>query len=242
MHRLSFVHRAPALGTTTARSGGTAKRRRFRRSDDVHHDASRPDPVRIHGHGSVRVHTQSRGIDHHFEIVRIGRTEQRSAVGCGGHGLDEVASATLVDIEYGKCPGARRCDRKCDCSASAAGANEKDGFVRGVVAFPLHSKHATQAIEHGADPAPVVTAANDVERANLAGRRVLFVDKVQHPLLMRHRDEQAGEISHRARTRDECVHFLRLDHKRDANRVDPLLDEKLVEQLRGLCCCQWFAH
>ena len=95
-----------------------------------------------------------------------------SAAGCGGDGLGEVVSATLVDIEYGKCPGTRGRDRKCDSSACASGADEKNGFVRGVITFPLHSEHATEAIERGTDPTSIVMATDDVECADLTSSQI----------------------------------------------------------------------
>ena len=52
------------------------------------------------------------------------------------------------------------------------GADEKNGFVRRVITFPLHSEHATEAIEHGADPASIVIATDDVECADLTSSRI----------------------------------------------------------------------
>src|SRR6266496_5019884 len=114
-----------------------------------------------------------------------------SAAGCGGDGLGELVSATLVDIEYAKCPSTRGRDRKCDSPACASGADEKNGFVRRVITFPLHSEHATEAIERGTDPASIVMATDDVECADLTSSQIEFVDKSQHALLVRHRHQHA---------------------------------------------------
>src|SRR5438552_14583198 len=100
-----------------------------------------------------------------------------SASGRGGDGRGELFSARLVDIEYRKCPRTRRRDRKCDRPACASGADEKNGFVRGVITFPLHSEHATEAIEHGTDPASSVIASDDVECADLTSSQIQFVDE-----------------------------------------------------------------
>ena len=50
-----------------------------------------------------------------------------------------------------------------------------------MVAFPLHPKNATDAIEYRADPTSICLAADDVERADLASSRMKFVDEFQHP-------------------------------------------------------------
>ena len=105
--------------------------------------------------------------------------------------------------EDGECPGTSRRDRKCDGSAGASRANEENGFVRRVIAFPLHPQHATNAIEHGTDPASIVVAADHIERADLTSSRMQLVDEGQHPLLVRHRDQHAGEISRRPCPGDE---------------------------------------
>src|SRR5205823_932340 len=172
MHRLPFMHRASTLGTTPTRAGGTAKGSRVRRIDDVYDDAARIEPIRIDRHRIVGVHAQRRGIDNDLASVWIGCAKMCSAAGCGGDGLGELVSATLVDIEYGKCPGTRRRDRKCDSSARASGPDEKNGFVRGVITFPLHSEHATEAIERGTDPASIVMATDDVECADLTSSQI----------------------------------------------------------------------
>ena len=80
------------------------------------------------------------------------------AAGCRGDGLGEVLSATLVDIEYGKRPGTRGRDGKRDSSACAPGTDEKNGFVRRVITFPLHPEDAAEAIEDGTNPASIVMA------------------------------------------------------------------------------------
>ena len=151
------------------------------------------------------------------------------ATGFGGDGPGKIVGATLVDIEDGECPGTRGGDRECNRSACATGADEKNGFVRRVIAFPLHPEHTTEAIEHGTGPASIVMATDDVECADLTGGRMQFVDTSQHPLLVRHRDEQPGEICHRSCTGDECGQIIRLDHQRDANRIDALFDEEPVQ-------------
>jgi hypothetical protein len=104
--------------------------------------------------------------------VWIGCANVCTAAGCGGDGLGEVVSATLIDIEYGKCPGTRGRDRKCDSSACAPGTDEKNGFVRGVITFPLHPEHAAEAIEDGTNPASIVMATDHVERAHLTSSRM----------------------------------------------------------------------
>ena len=229
MHCLSFMHRASALGTTAPRTGSAAKGRRVRRVDDVYDDAARFEAIRIYGQGIVGVHTQRRGIDHDLATVWIGCAKMCSAPGFGSNALGEVFSSTLVDIEYGQRPGTRRRDRKCDGSARATGADEKNGFVGRVITFPLHSEHATEAIEHGTDPASIAMATDDVECADLTSSWMKLVDKSQHPLLMRHRDQYAGQISHRPCTGHECGQVIRLDSKWNANRVRALLDEEPVQ-------------
>jgi len=112
----------------------------------------------------------------------------------------------------------------------AAGADEKHGFVRRVMTFPLHPEHATQAIEHGTHPASIVVAADDVDRADLMGGRMQFVDEVQHPLFMRHRDQHAGQVPRRTGTRNERRQVIRFDHEWDAGRVDVPFDEDPVQQ------------
>src|SRR5690349_134105 len=102
MHRLPFMHRASALGTTATRTGGPTKRRRVRRIDDVHDDAAGLEPAGIDGHWIVGLHAQGRGIDNDLVAVWIGWTNACRAAGCRGDGVGEVLSATLVDIEYGK--------------------------------------------------------------------------------------------------------------------------------------------
>ena len=123
MHRLPLMHRASTLGTTTTRPRGTAKRRGIRRIDDVYDDAARLEPIRIDGQGIGRVHAQRRGIDNDLASVWIGCAKTCSAPGCGRDRLGEVVGATLVDIEYGKCPGTRGRDRKCDSAACTSGAD-----------------------------------------------------------------------------------------------------------------------
>src|SRR5437764_14915047 len=94
-----------------------------------------------------------------------------AAVRCRGDGLGEFVSATLVDTEYGKCPCTRGRDRKCDSSACPTAAGEKNGLVRRVMTFPLHSDHATEAVEDGTDPVSIVMATHDVEGAGLTSSR-----------------------------------------------------------------------
>ncbi|KQU91717.1 hypothetical protein ASC78_02000 [Variovorax sp. Root318D1] len=72
MQCLPFMHRASALGTTTACIGGAAKRRRLGRIDDVYDDAAGIQSLGIHGQGVVRAHTQRRGIDDDLESAWIG--------------------------------------------------------------------------------------------------------------------------------------------------------------------------
>src|SRR6266568_7460555 len=107
-----------------------------------------------------------------------------TAARCRGDGLGEVLSAMLVDIEYGKRPGIRERDGKRDSSACAPGTDEKNGFVRRVITFPLHPEDAAEAIEDGTDPASIVIATDYVERAHLASSRMQVVDKGHHPLLV----------------------------------------------------------
>src|SRR5436309_15346333 len=109
MHRLPFMHRASTLGTTTTRAGGTAKGRRVRRIDDVYDDAARLEPIGIDGHWIVGVHACRRGIDNDLVSAWIRCAKLCSAARCGGDGVGKVVSATLVDIEYRKCP--RTCRR-----------------------------------------------------------------------------------------------------------------------------------
>src|SRR6185437_326533 len=172
MHRLPFMHRAPTLGTTTARAGGPTKRRRVRRIDDVHDDAAGLEPIGIDGHWIVGLHAQRRGIDNDLVAVWIGWANAGIAARCRDDGVGEILSATLVDIEYGKRPGTRGPDSKCDSSAGAPGTDEKDRFVRRVIAFPLHPEHAAEAIEDGTDPASIVIATDHVERAHLPSSRM----------------------------------------------------------------------
>src|SRR5438270_1000000 len=110
MHRLPFMHRAATLGTTTTCAGGTAQRRRLRRIDDVYDDAPRLEPIRIDRHRIVGLHAQRRGIDDDLASVWIRCAKFCPAAACGGDRLGEVVSATLVDIENGKCSGTRGCD------------------------------------------------------------------------------------------------------------------------------------
>ena len=77
-------------------------------------------------------------------------------------------------------------DSKCDSSACAPGTDEKNRFVRGVITFPLHPEDATEAIEDGADPAPIFVATDDVEGAHLTSSRMQVVDEGHHPLLVWH--------------------------------------------------------
>jgi hypothetical protein len=98
-----------------------------------------------------------RGINNDLVAVWIGCANVCIAASCRGHGLGEVLCATLVNIEYGKRPGTRGCDRKCDSSACAPGTDEQNGFVRWVITFPLHSEHAAEAIEDGTNPASIVS-------------------------------------------------------------------------------------
>ena len=100
--------------------------------------------------------------------------------------LARLISATLVNVEYGKRLGAGGRDGKCDGAARAAGANQKNRFVCRVITFPLHAEHATEAIERGPDPPTILGATNDIDCADLTSRRMQFVDKRQHALLMRH--------------------------------------------------------
>jgi hypothetical protein len=139
MHRLPLMHGAPTLGTTTARAGGTAEGRGVRRIDDVYDDAARLERIRIDGHRIIGVHAYRRGVDNDLAPPRIGWAKTRCATGLGADGLGEVVGAMLVDIEYGKCPGARGRDRKCDSATCASGADEKNRFVRRVITLPLHS-------------------------------------------------------------------------------------------------------
>lgn len=232
MHSLPLIHRASALGATSTLKGGTAKRGRVRRIDDVDNDAARLEPIRIHGHRVIGVHAQRRGVDNDFVSMWIGAAELRCATGCSGHGLREFVSATHVDVEYGECPGTCGRDSKSYCSTGASGTHEQNGFVHRVVPFPLHSEHAAEPIEHGTDPASIGIATDDVESADLTSRRMQFVHKSKHPLLMGHRDQHAGEISHRSCTGDKRGQVIRLHHERDANRVYPLLDKEPVPQCR----------
>ena len=102
MHRLSFMHRASTLGTTTARAGGTTKGRRIRRIDDVDDGSAGVEPIGIDRHWIVGLHADGRGVDDDLVAMWIGCANVCMAFGCRGDGLDEVLSATLVDIEYGK--------------------------------------------------------------------------------------------------------------------------------------------
>src|SRR5206468_6737348 len=133
---------------------------------------ARLEPIRIDRHWIVAVHAERRGIDNDLASVWIGCANVGTAAGCRGDGLGEVVSATRVDIEYGKCPCTRGRDRKCDSSACPSGADEKNGLVRRVITFPLHSEHATEAIEDGTDPASIVVATDDVECADLTSSRM----------------------------------------------------------------------
>jgi hypothetical protein len=94
------------------------------------------------------------------------------AAGFRGDGLGEVLSATLVDIEYGKRSGTRGPDRKCDSSACTPGTDEKNGFVRRVITFPLHPEHAADAIEDGTNPASIVMATDHAKCAHLTSGRM----------------------------------------------------------------------
>src|SRR6185503_2395706 len=122
------------------------------------------------------------------------------------------------------------------------GADEKDRFVRRVIAFPLHPEDAAEAIEDGANPASIVMAADYVERAHLSSRRMQLIDTSHHPLLVWHRHEHAGEIFHHSCTGDECGQVIRFDLERDANRVCALFDEEPVQQLGRLGCGEWIAY
>lgn len=57
MHRLPFVHRATALGTTATLTCGTTKGCRFHGIDDVDDDAAGLKASRIHGQGIAGLHT-----------------------------------------------------------------------------------------------------------------------------------------------------------------------------------------
>ncbi|KQX22991.1 hypothetical protein ASD05_11610 [Variovorax sp. Root434] len=72
MQCLPFMHRASALGATTACIGGAAKRRGLGCIDDVYNDTAGIQPLGIHRHGIVRMHTQRRGIDDDLESAWIG--------------------------------------------------------------------------------------------------------------------------------------------------------------------------
>ncbi|KQX22990.1 hypothetical protein ASD05_11605 [Variovorax sp. Root434] len=98
-----------------------------------------------------------------------------------------------------------------------------------MVTLPLHAKHTTEPVEYGTDPAPILIATDDVECADLPGRRIQFVDKGQHPLLMRHRDQHAGEIPQRSCAGDEGREVIVFDHKRDAYRVCALFEKEPVQ-------------
>jgi hypothetical protein len=174
--------------------------------------------------------------------VWIGWANACRAAGCRGDRVREVSSATLVDIEYGKRSGTRGRDSKCNRSAGAPGADQKDGFVRRVIAFPLHPKDAAEAIEDGTDPASTVITTDHVERAHLPSSRMQVVDEGHHPLLVWHRHEHAGEIFDRSCTGDECGQVIRFDLERDANRVCLLFDEEPVQQLGRLGCGEWIAY
>ena len=100
--------------------------------------------------------------------------------------------------------------------------------------FPLHSEDATDTVEHGTDPATIVIAANHIQGADLASGRVELVDEREHPLLMRHRDQNAREISRRPRPSDESQQVVCLHEARDANGVYILLGEEPIEELGRL--------
>src|SRR5437667_10599577 len=59
---------------------------------------------------------------------------------------------------------------------------------------------------------------------------------------MRQRHQHAREISHTSCTSDECGQVIRLDSKRDANRVCTLFDKESVQQFGRLGCRQWITH
>jgi hypothetical protein len=98
--------------------------------------------------------------------------------------------------------------------------------------FPLHAKHAAGAIEHGTNPAAIVITTDDVERTNLASCRVQLVDKGKHLLLMRHRDQQAGKISHGSCACNERGQIGCLYPERDADSVYAVFAEEMVQELR----------
>ena len=102
--------------------------------------------------------------------------------------------------------------------APPAPTRSTDLFGR-MVAFPLHPKNAADAIRYRADPASIRFAADDVERADLTSGRIQLVDKCEHPLLMRHSDQHAGQIAHRSCTADEGRQVICLDPERNASRV-----------------------
>ena len=60
------------------------------------------EPIGIEGHWIVGSHAYRRGVNNDLAAVWIGCANVCMAFGCRGDGLDEVLSATLVDIEYGK--------------------------------------------------------------------------------------------------------------------------------------------
>jgi hypothetical protein len=153
-----------------------------------------------------------------------------------------LASSTFIDVGYGQLACACGRDRECDGAPGAAGTDEKHRLIRRMVAFPLHSKNAADAIEYCADPATVWFAADDVERADLTSGRMQFVDKFQHPLFVRHGDEQAGEVAHRSCTGNKGGQVLRLHPEGNTSGVDALFSEDLIQQLWRPGCRQWIAH
>ena len=140
VHRLSFVHRATALRTTAARPRRTAQGRRVRRCDDVYDDGARLQLVRVYGHGIVGVHAESRSVDDYVASVWVGCAKSCAAAGRLCDGLSKAHSTTLVNVEYGKRTRAGGRDGKRDGTAGAAGADQKNRFVRRVITFPLHAE------------------------------------------------------------------------------------------------------
>src|SRR4030095_3115486 len=152
----------------------------------VHDDAAGLEEIRIDRHWIVGLHAQGRGVDDDLVAVWIGCADARAAAGCRSDGVGEVLGASLVDIEYGKRPGTRGSDSKCDGPACAPGPGEKHRLVPRRITFPLQPEDAAEAIEDGTDPASVVMATDYVERAHLTGSRMQFVDEGHHPLLVWH--------------------------------------------------------
>lgn len=227
--RLTFVHGATVLGTTPSFTRSIAKRCRVWRIDDIHNEGTGLEPLGVHRHRIIFAHAKRRGIDHDFIAMWVGWAGMRDATCFGSNGFRQILSSVFVDIGDSQRSSTRRRDGKCDRSACASSTDQKNVFVRWMVAFPLHAKNTAEAIEYGADPTSVCLATNDVDCTDLTRSRMKFVDNIQHPLLMRHGDQDAGEIVQRSGTLHERGQIIGLDLQWNTNRVCLLFYKESVE-------------